>query len=275
MRQPDSRGNDKAYVQQKLEQALKLKQLMIQDVTVTDLAQFQNAAKVAEVVQVVNVSNCPKLRGKDLEAVGVPQNGKGCIRKLTFIQSGLDSIPASLFPAHASTLQLLNLSGNSLLALPPSLALATALKDLDLSSNAFTAVPPPLASLPHLQTLSLSHNSLTAFDPAFLTLPSLEYLYLSHNLIAVFAEIALPDEVYEKSAIRVLDLSFNRLTTIPAGMLKGSRVHNLNLQGNAIRRKELMRMDGLEEYQERRKVKMDIVVKNNLDVDYNICGLTE
>ena len=72
MRQPDSRGNDKTYVQQKLEQALKLKQLMIQDVTVTDLAQFQNAAKVAEVVQVVNVSNCPKLRGKDLEAVGVP-----------------------------------------------------------------------------------------------------------------------------------------------------------------------------------------------------------
>ena len=38
MRQPDSRGNDKAYVQQKIEQALKLKQLMIQDVTVSDLA---------------------------------------------------------------------------------------------------------------------------------------------------------------------------------------------------------------------------------------------
>ena len=64
---------------------MKPKQLMIQDVTVADLAQFQNAAKVAEVVQVVNVSNCPKLRGKELEAVGVPQNGKGYIRKLTFI----------------------------------------------------------------------------------------------------------------------------------------------------------------------------------------------
>ena len=168
----------------------------------------------------------------------------------------------------------MNLSGNLLSALPSSLAQATSLKDLDLSSNAFTAFPPPLASLPHLQTLSLSHNSLTAFDASFLTLPSLEYLYLSHNLIAAFAEVA-PPEVYEKTAIRVLDLSFNRLATIPSGIMKGSRVHNLNLQGNAIRRKELMRMDGLEEYQERRKVKMDIVVKNNLDVDYNICGLTE
>jgi hypothetical protein len=39
-------------------------------------------------------------------------------------------------------------------------------------------------------------------------------------------------------------------------------------------KKELMKMEGLEEYQTRRKVKMDIVVNNNLDVDYNICGLT-
>ena len=73
----------------------------------------------------------------------------------------------------------------------------------------------------------------------------------------------------------MLDMSFNKLVTIPGGILKESRLHNLNLQGNGIKRKELMRMDGLEEYQERRKVKMDIVVKNNLDVDYNICGLTE
>ena len=35
-----------------------------------------------------------------------------------------------------------------------------------------------------------------------------------------------------------------------------------------------MKMEGLEAYQARRKVKMDLVVSNNLDVDYNICGLT-
>jgi Leucine-rich repeat (LRR) protein len=152
--------------------------------------------------------------------------------------------------------------------------MATSLKELDLSSNAFTVVPPGLTSLPHLTTLSLSHNFLAIFDSAFLKLPSLEYLYLSHNVIATFAEVASP-ELYKSSSIRVLDMSFNKLVTIPGGILKESRLHNLNLQGNGIKRKELMRMDGLEEYQERRKVKMDIVVKNNLDVDYNICGLTE
>jgi Leucine-rich repeat (LRR) protein len=162
-------------------------------VTVSDLAQFQNVPKVAEVVQVVNVSNCPKLRGKDLEAIGVPQNGKGCIRKLTFIQSGLDSIPDSLFPAHATTLQYLNLSANNLSSLPSSLSMATSLKDLDLSYNAFTVVPSSLTSLPHLQTLSLSQNSLATFDSALLTLPTLEYLYLSHNLIATFTEVASPE----------------------------------------------------------------------------------
>ncbi len=57
-------------------------------------------------------------------------------------------------------------------------------------------------------------------------------------------------------------------------MLKDSRLHNMNLRGNLIKKAQLMRMEGLEEYQARRKLRMDIVVNNNLDVDFNICGLT-
>ena len=34
-----------------------------------------------------------------------------------------------------------------------------------------------------------------------------------------------------------------------------------------------MKMDGIDEYQNRRKVKMDIVVQQNLDVNYDLCGL--
>ena len=34
-----------------------------------------------------------------------------------------------------------------------------------------------------------------------------------------------------------------------------------------------MHMDGINEYQDRRKTKMDIVVNNNLDVNYELCGL--
>ena len=82
-------------------------------------------------------------------------------------------------------------------------------------------------------------------------------------------------DLVKASPLRVLDLSFNQIQSIPTVILKDSKLHNLNLQANAIKRQQLMKMDGLEEYQQRRKVKMDIVVNNNLDVDYNICGLTE
>ena len=57
-------------------------------------------------------------------------------------------------------------------------------------------------------------------------------------------------------------------------MLKDSKLHNLNIGGNKVKKAQLMRMEGLEEYQARRKLRMDIVVNNNLDVDFNICGLT-
>ena len=84
----------------------------------------------------------------------------------------------------------------------------------------------------------------------------------------------MKDEEWASSSLKVVDLSNNQLPHIPSGLLKCSRVHNLNLQGNLIRKAQLMKMDGLEEYQARRKVKMDVVVNNNLDVDFNICGLT-
>ena len=72
----------------------------------------------------------------------------------------------------------------------------------------------------------------------------------------------------------MIDLEGNQLATVPTPMLKDSKLHNLNLRGNFIIKPQLMRMEGLEEYQARRKLRMDIVVNNNLDVDFNICGLT-
>jgi len=69
-------------------------------------------------------------------------------------------------------------------------------------------------------------------------------------------------------------LEANRVGHLHSELLSESKVHNLNLKGNNIKKAQLMKMEGLEAYQARRKVKMDLVVTNNLDVDYNICGLT-
>jgi hypothetical protein len=55
---------------------------------------------------------------------------------------------------------------------------------------------------------------------------------------------------WKQSALKVLDLQGNKLShdRIPCEMLKESKIHNLNLMGNGIKRAELMRMEGLEEY---------------------------
>ena len=60
---------------------------------------------------------------------------------------------------------------------------------------------------------------------------------------------------------------------MPPVLFKESKVHNLNLKDNHITRNQLMYMEGIQEYQDRRKIKMDIVVQNNLDVNYDLCGL--
>ena len=78
---------------QKIEQAAKLKQLNVQDCAKLENLE-KNYLKVAELsLQVVNVTNCPKLGSKDLEIIS---NGVS-IRKLTFTSTSLDSIPPSIF----------------------------------------------------------------------------------------------------------------------------------------------------------------------------------
>ena len=46
-----------------------------------------------------------------------------------------------------------------------------------------------------------------------------------------------------------MDLESNVLSRVPVGVLKDSKVHNMNLKGNKISKKELMGMEGVDEYQ--------------------------
>jgi len=92
----------------KLEQAKKLKHVTLSDCGRLDsLADF---LVLSGTIQVVTVTNCPKLRSKDLETLSqLPlneqqQQSSGTIRKLTFTLCGLESIPAGLFKNHGQSL---------------------------------------------------------------------------------------------------------------------------------------------------------------------------
>ena len=77
--------------------------------------------------------------------------------------------------------------------------------------------------------------------------------------------------------MRHLDVSGNaRLASPPVDFLRLSPVNKLVLTGCAVDKTILMReMDrnGVKEYQERHKSKLDQAVNNNLGVDYKLFGL--
>ena len=111
------------------------------------------------------------------------------LQSLHLNNTGLTSLDENLFSLISETLQLLNLSGNSLdndLASGLFAGLSKLL-DLDLSDNDFTTLPANLFSgLSSLEVLYLNDNSLEALpDGLFQDLSNLEELDLSGNSLAL------------------------------------------------------------------------------------------
>lgn len=138
------------------------------------------------------------------------------------------------------------------------------MKELDLSHNLLRSVPHLLVNCQALKILTLSHNLISEFSIAFIKLPTLEYLYLAFNEVTI-----LPDDPAWKGCnLKVLDLESNSIYEVPSVILRDSKIHNLNLKDNHIERKQLQMIEGFGEYEERRKIKMDVVVNNHLDANF-------
>ena len=98
-------------------------------------------------------------------------------------------------------------------------SIADVLAELDLQTNHLTNVSSNWLSsnMTQLRTLNLASNrieSLVLLDAVLL--PALQELNLSHNRINVF-----PDEIRQWTSLTTLDLSFNRLASIPRFALTG------------------------------------------------------
>lgn len=82
---------------------------------------------------------------------------------------------------------------------------------LDLSGNMISTVPRQLPS--SIQQLYLSNNSLSGLDKeSFVSLLNLKYLRLSH---CGLQSHSIQQQVFNISSLVELDLSYNKLTTIP------------------------------------------------------------
>jgi hypothetical protein len=166
------------------------------------------------------------------------------------LAAGLTEFPAEIFDL-ADTLEVLNLSGNSLSALPASLGRLHRLQVIFCSDNQFTAVPEVLGDCPQLSMIGFKANKIHTLPAAALP-PALRWLILTDNELASLpAEIGrcqhlqklmlagnqlrhLPAELAHCHQLELLRIAANQLTELPAWLLAMPRLAWLAYAGNPV-----------------------------------------
>ncbi|MDO7876856.1 leucine-rich repeat-containing protein kinase family protein [Hymenobacter sp. ASUV-10] len=166
------------------------------------------------------------------------------------LSENLTEFPREIF-ALADTLEILNLSGNALTALPDDFARLHQLRILFCSDNLFEELPavlgqcenltmigfkanrihtlPAAALPPRLRWLILTDNQLTSLPPELGHCQHLQKLMLAGNRLA-----ALPSEMAQLHQLELLRLAANQLTELPAWLFTLPRLAWLAYAGNPL-----------------------------------------
>jgi Leucine-rich repeat (LRR) protein len=128
-------------------------------------------------------------------------------------------------------LELLDLHGNALTAIPIGLRRLERLTSLNLSHNKLdNSALDIVAQIPLLKELKLSHNAIAGHLPLSITgLPYLEVLELQDNRL-----LGLPEAVRKLVNLRVLNISHNQLTDLPMEALQHVPLQELDASNNAL-----------------------------------------
>ena len=143
------------------------------------------------------------------------------------LNAGLTEFPREIFEL-ADTLEVLNLSGNALSALPADLGRLRKLRVLFCSDNQFTEVPAGLGQCPHLSMVGFKANQIRTLPGAALP-PRLRWLILTDNQLE-----AVPAEIGDCRELQKLMLAGNRLTALPATLANCTRVELLRIAANQL-----------------------------------------
>ena len=143
------------------------------------------------------------------------------------LAAGLTEFPREIFTL-ADTLEVLNLSGNALSALPDDLSRLHRLRVLFCSNNQFTEVPTVLGQCSQLSMVGFKANQIRTLPGAALP-PLLRWLILTDNQLA-----ELPSEIGNCMELQKLMLAGNRLTALPATLANCTNLELLRIAANRL-----------------------------------------
>jgi len=143
------------------------------------------------------------------------------------LSCGLETFPAEIFDL-ADTLEILDLSGNALSALPPDFGRLRKLRILFCSDNRFTELPDVLGDCPELSMIGFKANQITDVSPHALT-PKLRWLILTNNRVR-----SLPDDIGKCGQLQKLMLAGNELTGLPESLARCRRLELIRLSANRL-----------------------------------------
>ena len=133
------------------------------------------------------------LSAADNEIAALPRLGlPPSVTSLSLARNALGEVPASLLTPAMAKLQVLDLSGNRLAAVPPGIGALAGALELLLDANAIEALPPEIAALKKLRVLSLRHNR------------------VGGEKVADFQ--ALPAALFTETSVSTLNLEGNPIT---------------------------------------------------------------
>jgi hypothetical protein len=143
------------------------------------------------------------------------------------LAAGLTEFPEEIFDL-ADSLEVLNLSGNRLAALPPGLSRLRKLEVIFCSDNQFTTVPEVLGECLQLQMVGFKANKIAALPAAALP-PQLRWLILTDNELA-----SLPPEIGHCAQLQKLMLAGNQLRHLPTELAHCTRLELLRIAANQL-----------------------------------------
>ena len=162
-----------------------------------------------------------------LETLSLLQSNQLIGAKRISLSCGLTEFPVEILDL-ADSLEILDLSNNSLSALPDNFGRLKHLKAAFFVNNAFEEIPEVLSHCPQLSIIGFKSNQIQSFSEQALP-PQVRWLTLTNNRLE-----ALPASIGSQQQLQKLMLAGNRLSRLPAEMAACKSLELIRLSANRL-----------------------------------------